>query len=74
MMNLWVYHNKDLGIYFDSSLSFNDHYSYILNKASSMLGFINRFSSDPKALKSLFCPVSTRVQLYYMVSFHIGFR
>lgn len=53
-----VYLYKDLGIYFDPSLSFNDHYIYIQNKASSMLGFINRSCKDfvnPLALKSLYC-------------------
>jgi len=53
-----VYLYKDLGIYFDPSLSFNEHYIYIQNKASSMLGFINRSCKDfvnPLALKSLYC-------------------
>lgn len=30
----------DLGVYLDSSLSFNDHYVHIQNRASSMLDFI----------------------------------
>jgi hypothetical protein len=49
---------KDLGIYFNPFLSFNDHYIHIQNKASSMLGFINRSCKDfikPLALKSLYC-------------------
>lgn len=27
-----VFHIKDLGVCFDTSLSFNDHYAYIINK------------------------------------------
>jgi len=53
-----VFHIKDLGICFDPSLSFNDHYAYVINKASSMLGFVSRFCSDfnnPVALKTLYC-------------------
>lgn len=49
---------KDLGIYLDSSLSFNDHHVHIQNRASSMLGFIMRSCNNfdnPLALKSLYC-------------------
>uniref|UniRef100_A0A2S2QBB0 RNA-directed DNA polymerase n=1 Tax=Sipha flava TaxID=143950 RepID=A0A2S2QBB0_9HEMI len=49
---------KDLGVYLDSSLSFNDHYIHIQNRASSMLGFIMRSCNNfdnPIALKSLYC-------------------
>ena len=48
---------KDLGIYFDEKLSFKNHYSYIINKANSMLGFVKRWSKDfpdPYTLKTLF--------------------
>jgi len=49
---------KDLGVYLDSSLSFNDHYVHIQNRASSMIGFIMRscnYFDNPQALKSLYC-------------------
>lgn len=49
---------KDLGVYLDSSLSFNDHHVHIQNRASSMLGFIMRSCNNfdnPLALKSLYC-------------------
>lgn len=52
-----VYKNCDLGIIFDESLTFNEHYLYIQNKASSMLGFINRNCksfNNPYALKALY--------------------
>ena len=52
-----VYKNSDLGIIFDESLTFNEHYLYIQNKASSMLGFINRSCksfNNPYALKALY--------------------
>jgi len=48
---------KDLSVYLDSSLSFNDHYIHIQNRASSMLGFIMRSCNNfdnPLALKSLY--------------------
>lgn len=49
---------KDLEIYFNPYLSFNDHYIHIQNKASSMLGFINHSCKDfinPLLLKSHNC-------------------
>jgi len=52
-----VYKNDDLGIIFDESLTFNEHYLCIQNKASSMLGFINRSCksfNNPYALKALY--------------------
>ncbi|KAF0725325.1 Uncharacterized protein FWK35_00021174 [Aphis craccivora] len=58
---------NDLGIYFDPTLSFNDHYIHIQNKASSMLGFINRSCKDfnnPLALKSLYCSIVRSVLDY----------
>jgi hypothetical protein len=48
---------KDLGD-LDFSLSFNDHYIHIQNRASSMLGFIMRSCynfDNPLVLKSLYC-------------------
>lgn len=38
-------------IHIDSSISFVEHYAYILNKASSMLGLIN----NQYTIKSLYC-------------------
>jgi len=52
-----VSHFKDLGICFNSSLSFNDHYAYIKNKSSSMLGLVSRMClnfNNSIALKSLY--------------------
>mgnify|MGYP005984779907 FL=1 len=48
---------KDLGVIFDTSLSFKNHYSFVIKKALNMWGFIWRHSSDlsPSALKSLYC-------------------
>lgn len=33
---------KDLGIYFDSALTFKDHINYIVSKSNSQLGFLKR--------------------------------
>lgn len=52
-----IFHRRDLGIYFVSPLSFNEHCAHILNWASSTLRFIYRICSDfinLKALKSLY--------------------
>jgi hypothetical protein len=49
---------KDLCVYLDFSLSFNDHYMHIQNRVSSMLGLIMRSCNNfdnPLALKSLYC-------------------
>lgn len=48
---------KDLGIYFDCSLSFEIHIKYIVNKALKKLGFIQRFSRnfrDPRVFLQLY--------------------
>jgi len=48
---------RDLGVIFDENLNFFEHFDFILNKASSMLGFLKRFSGnfkDPYTLKLLF--------------------
>ena len=37
---------KDLGAIFDSVLTFNYHIHFILQKASSMLGFIKRWAKE----------------------------
>lgn len=39
---------KDLGVYFDSTYTFEVHIKYIINKAMKKLGFIQRFSRNFK--------------------------
>ena len=48
---------KDLGVIFDSALSFKSHYSYIFKKSLQIWGLIWRNCKDlsPVALKTLFC-------------------
>jgi hypothetical protein len=58
---------KTLGVYLDFSLSFNDHYIHIQNRASSMLGFIMRNCNNfdnPLALKSLYCAFASSILDY----------
>ena len=43
---------KDLGTFIDSSLSFRQQYSYVIDKAYQQLGFIHRLTSD---LNDPFC-------------------
>lgn len=53
-----VTHIKDLGVILDSQLTYKQHISYIVDKASRTLGFIFRMAknfSDIYCLKSLFC-------------------
>lgn len=48
---------KDLGVIFDSKLTFSKHVDYIVSKAFAMIGFIRRNTSefkDPFTLKSLY--------------------
>lgn len=48
---------KDLGVLFDTKLSFSFHIDYVVAKANSMLGFIKRTCaefSNPYALKSVY--------------------
>lgn len=48
---------KDLGIYFDSCLTFKDHMDYITSKANSVFGFLKRNSknfSNAKTITVLF--------------------
>lgn len=48
---------KDLGIYFESDLSFKTNHNMIINKSFKMLGFINRNTKDfknPLCLKTLY--------------------
>ena len=48
---------KDLGIYFDSEITFGDHFRYITGKAFQMLGFIFRVGRDlsVSSLRLLYC-------------------
>lgn len=53
-----VHHVKDLGVILDSTLTFRQHISYIVEKSSKTLGFIFRIAknfSDVYCLKSLYC-------------------
>jgi len=43
----------DLGVIFESDLTFNHHIQHIINKSSSILGFITRNCKDFKNHKSL---------------------
>ena len=58
---------KDLGVTFDSKISFNLHFDNIVSKAMSMLGFVKRMCrdfEDPYTLKALFSSF-VRSQLEY---------
>jgi hypothetical protein len=61
-----VDHFKDLGVIFTPNLSFNKHIDYIINKASSMLAYIKRFSrdfQDPYTIKTLYtCYVRSNLE------------
>lgn len=49
---------KDLGVILDSSLTFNEHTSSVIDKANRQLGFITKISrefTDPYCLKALYC-------------------
>lgn len=49
---------KDLGVILDSKLTYKEHVSYIVSKASSQLGFLFRFGKhfqDIYCLKALYC-------------------
>lgn len=49
---------KDLGVLLDSQLTFKEHVSYVVGRASSQLGFIFRFAKefrDISCLKTLYC-------------------
>ena len=43
---------KDLGIIFDSQLSFRPHYDYIINRANRLLGFVSRSTKEFKKCDS----------------------
>lgn len=46
-------HIKDLGVILDSKLTFKQHVSFIISKASRQLGFIMRMTRDFKDIKCL---------------------
>lgn len=58
---------KDLGVLFDSQLSFNEHISATASKAFAMLGFIRRNTHefrDVYALKTLYCSIVRSILEY----------
>lgn len=48
-----VNHIKDLGVIFDSKLSFSKHIDYIVSKCNQMLGFVTRICSDFRSIKAI---------------------
>lgn len=61
---------KDLGVILDSQLSFKQHISYAVDKASKALGFIFRIAkdfTDIYCLKSLYCSLSRSILEYCSV-------
>lgn len=49
---------KDLGVWFNSHFSFNNHIDAIISKANSTLGFVKRWSkefNDPYVTRILYC-------------------
>lgn len=62
-----VDHVKDLGVVLDTTLTFNQHVSYVVGKASRVLGCIFRIAknfTDVYCLKSLYCSLSRSVLEY----------
>lgn len=62
-----VNHIKDLGVILDSQLTYHQHGSYTVNKASRALGFIFRVAknfSDIHCLKSLYCSLVRSILEY----------
>ena len=57
---------KDLGVFFDSRVTFRDHYASVVSKAMSALGFIIRMAHGFSfiSLKTLYCSL-VRSQLEY---------
>ena len=52
-----VYIIKDLGVYFDSKLTFQQHIEYVSSKATKQVNFIKRFSGDfkePNTFRTLY--------------------
>lgn len=62
-----VDHVKDLGVILDTSLTFKHHVSYVVSKASRILGFIFRTAknfTDVYCLKALYCSLSRSILEY----------
>lgn len=60
---------KYLGVHIAFNLTWNDHITYITNKANSMLGYIRRnFSRSPSSLKLLLYKSLIRSKLEYAAS------
>lgn len=63
---------KDLGVVLDCKLTYKQHISYIVNKASRTLGFIFRTSknfSDIYCLKLLYCSLVRSTLEYYSLQY-----
>lgn len=68
---------KDLGVLLDSKLSFNQHISYIVTKASRQLGFIFRTTksfTDVYCLKALYCGLVRSTLEYCSAVWHPYYR
>lgn len=60
---------KYLGVHITCDLTWNDHITYIINKANSMLGYIRRnFSRSPSSLKLVLYKSLIRSKLEYAAS------
>ena len=58
---------KDLGIFFDPTLSFKSHYNFICNKAFKWLGFLKRSLSDFRNIncfKNVYCSLVRSILEY----------
>lgn len=61
---------KDLGVVLDCKLSFAEHISYIVSKASKVLGFVFRVAKDfrqTSCLKALYCSLVRSILEYCSV-------
>ena len=58
---------KDLGVLFDSKLKFSDHIDQIITKATRLLGFIRRMTTNftnPKSFRTLYLTLVRPILLY----------
>ena len=58
---------KDLGVFFDTTLSFRNHYDFICNKALKLLGFLKRSLADFSNIdcfKNVYCSLVRSVLEY----------
>ncbi|CAK1603716.1 unnamed protein product [Parnassius mnemosyne] len=61
---------KDLGVLFDSKLTFREHYAYIKNKAFQLLGFITRCTKGfkrPQSFLTVYCSLVRSILEYACV-------